>query len=132
MDAVDARKEGLPPQIATELVLIYNYILTFFGENNNQQLQTRAIQQIMRIQQTSDEFRLCYDADERQIGMFNLKRLLYNAEGNDKKRLIGEFIMFITRKQPVVQYKDFGLDDADVEFLKKKEIIDLWSNIHRI
>jgi hypothetical protein len=43
MDAVDARKEGLPPQIATELVLIYNYILTFFGENNNQQLQTRAI-----------------------------------------------------------------------------------------
>ena len=132
MDAVDARKEGLPPQIATELVLIYNYILTFFGENNNQQLQTRAIQQIMRIQQTSDEFRLCYDADERQIGMFNLKRLIYNAEGNDKKRIIGEFIMFITRKQPVVQYKDFGLDDADVEFLKKKEIIDLWSNIHRI
>lgn len=86
----------------------------------------------MRIQQTFDEFRLRYDADEKQISTFNLKRLLLNAGGSDNKRLIGEFIMFITRKQPMVQYKDFGLDEVDVEFLRKKEMIELWSNIYKI
>lgn len=64
----------------------------------------------------------------RLLNQLNFKRLI----DDEQNGVVFDLITFILRYYSTVDYKDFGLDDFDIDKIKKEEIKRIWTSIDYI
>lgn len=59
------------------------------------------------------------------LNQLNFKRLI----DDEQKAVVFDLITFILRYYGTVEYKDFGLDEFDIEQIKKEEVKRIWTSV---